>query len=601
MVDFSNREELEAWLRTQPREVAVTLAARAAGRALPAVSSLPRSDGRRFAVLTLAVLRATKLAYSTAIHWNRNTSLAPATIAAAAYIADAVSIQADATRVAVFNAAREARAADVTAAAARAARASARGIDASVRAAADAADAAAAFAAAAAYVAAEALPARATAARAAAIAAAASYAAFAVEVGQTHGLISEKLWRDDPATRAIIPRVGKSVPDLFADLWRDLKTWLLVREGENWSVWTDWYDAWLDGRDQFPQLSAKAREDLDIAICLIPDADWQEGPAHVNAIIRKMIDEALPKVELEVPDQVPPQEPAALLPVWSNGQLTNDDRPVVEGRPAVLLDAALVALREAMRKLADDFDKWVAQCVSKGRDPQVDRKPVEFLRDIITMIPNETPPLAIAFEIFHAGDSLAAMVSSVGQEWPDALAARFVALPKMFDGAAKLSEDWKAFTATESRPLQDDILAVPAAAETIIAVMEGEDAREIFAPSLVERLKRLVAPLARAVEAERVDPLGPDKELLAVDVVNSIGNIVKRLAEAGVAVGKLGDKAGKEMWTGFRVNLPKQTKKLGVALAKVAVWAPVLGGGGWLASQFEWFAPIWQLIKPWLK
>lgn len=61
----------------------------------------------------------------------------------------------------------------------------------------------------------------------------------------------------------------------------------------------------------------------------------------------------------------------------------------------------------------------------------------------------------------------------------------------------------------------------------------------------------------------------------ALDVVNGVNNIAKRLAEAGVEIKKLGVKGAKEGWTGFRVNFPKQTKKLGAALAKLAVWGPL--------------------------
>ena len=68
---------------------------------------------------------------------------------------------------------------------------------------------------------------------------------------------------------------------------------LLAREGEDWRVWTDWYDAWLTGAPWLPQLSARAREELEVAICLIPDADWKKGPAHVNGIIQRMVDEAV--------------------------------------------------------------------------------------------------------------------------------------------------------------------------------------------------------------------------------------------------------------------------------------------------------------------
>lgn len=570
MVDFSNREEVEAWLRDQPREVAVTLAARAAGRVLPALVREPRSNRRRFAVLVLAVFRANALARAAAKYQQRASDIAVASSAAS------VSAAAYPDAFAAASAASVA--------------ASAFG---------DAFVASSAAAHSAAYLpgamAGSAPSAGAIAAMYAVAAASAAFNADASGVAQRN--VSAALWPNDPATHASLPRIKKSLPDLFANLWLDLKTSLLAREGENWSVWTDWYDAWLDGREQCPQLSPKDRENLDIAICLIPDEHWKDGAAHVNTIIRGMINAAVAKA-----NEIPPQQAAAILPVWSDGKLIQQDRPVAEGRSAILLDAALLSLRETTRKLADDFDKWVGDCQKEGRrSPQVDRKPADHLRAVAALIPDETPSLWQAFEIFHARDALAGMAPPVREEWPEPLVARFVALLPLFDRTSRLSSEWQELMGTASRPSQADIVATPQAATNLIEILENDATAELVAPSLVARLKALVAPLVKAVSEDRLEPFGADIELLTVDVVNSIGNIVKRLAEAGVELKKLGAKAGKELWTGFRVNLPKQSKKLGNALAKVAIWGPVLGGGGWLAAQFEWFAPIWSLIKPFLK
>ncbi|MGO4869816.1 MAG: hypothetical protein ACLPGW_04285 [Roseiarcus sp.] len=65
-----------------------------------------------------------------------------------------------------------------------------------------------------------------------------------------------------------------------------------MRRGENWRVWVDWYHEILYGRPPWPALSDKQREDLTIAIALIDEEIWKQGPAVANAEVKRLIDEA---------------------------------------------------------------------------------------------------------------------------------------------------------------------------------------------------------------------------------------------------------------------------------------------------------------------
>lgn len=276
---FRIEKKIEAWLRTQPREVAVTLAARAAGRVLPAL--VISRESRRFVELALASLRAIALT-RIAVGWpNRVGELraAAANAGAAAYAAKA---SAYAARASAYATTAAYAVADAAADAVYSARATAAYSD----------------IAAAAAAAANAIDAATAAARAADVDdddARTALSADAESLSNRQPLGA--LW---PAKRELnepLPGLRRTLPDFFLSLWRYLKSILLARSGENWSVWTDWYDAWLEGREQFPQLSPKSREDLDVAICLIPNEDWEKGPAHVNAIIRNLIDAALARAE----------------------------------------------------------------------------------------------------------------------------------------------------------------------------------------------------------------------------------------------------------------------------------------------------------------
>ena len=80
-------------------------------------------------------------------------------------------------------------------------------------------------------------------------------------------LVSLPLWSGRP-------------PEWSRNLWPELKT-RLASHDEDWDVWTQWYDAVLEGKP------TPGGEELDIyRVRLDYEEDWKKGPAFVNAKIK---------------------------------------------------------------------------------------------------------------------------------------------------------------------------------------------------------------------------------------------------------------------------------------------------------------------------
>lgn len=92
LLEIKDREEFDAWLRKQPREVAAAFAARAALRVLPMVSKARGIgyDFDQFFNITLAVFRATAIAWVRAKYPISGREFAAAA-AAASYAASLAS------------------------------------------------------------------------------------------------------------------------------------------------------------------------------------------------------------------------------------------------------------------------------------------------------------------------------------------------------------------------------------------------------------------------------------------------------------------------------------------------------------------------------
>jgi hypothetical protein len=257
---FEDSKALEQWLNTQPREVSVIIAARAALRVLPlAGRELREKDAPRLATLMSAYFRAMALARVAAKYPTRADEFA----ARAAYDA-ALAAAEDARSKAAFSTYFLASAAGFAAGAATAA------FGAAHNAAASALNVAAA----------------ASALNVVAAAAAATDDNFLGRGGTVAELADHPLWPDE-------------APPEFAEQWVKLKA--ALPPAENWEVWTRWYDECLAG-------APSRGEAYELVFATVPEEVSEDGPAAANRWIKEHLppepqSEQLPPIE-NLPTQI---------------------------------------------------------------------------------------------------------------------------------------------------------------------------------------------------------------------------------------------------------------------------------------------------------
>lgn len=346
--DFSDSEAVAAWLREQPREVSVTLAARAALRALPLALNVYGNIPAPSRDVILPLFRANLSSWLAVAGFNHSNDLRSA--AAYAYFDDAGTD------------------AYAYAAATHAAAACAYSDDANNYAAASYAYAAAAYA-------------NDRFANAAAYANAAYSDADAISSGDAAETVARlPLWHEPPTSGAL-------------ENWANSRKKLIERS-EGWEVWTDWYEARLRG-DPFDLALEEAR-------VLIPDARWQQGPKAVNAEIARLIVEHAAKrpsgERLDIsPDTGRVRAEPALVeqpPVYVNARdkvadALEDFRDSRVANRAYGLNPVVRRIERAVTRysdnplrLHDDFEdcaREIARAVDA--DPDIDEAPVRALRD----------------------------------------------------------------------------------------------------------------------------------------------------------------------------------------------------------------------------
>ena len=261
MPTITDEDSLKAWLDSRPAEDARLIAARAALRALPGLAWLFRSDRitAPFAII-LPVFRAIAVASVAAKMPTQRQQVQEAARSAASTALSAHSAHS------ARSAADSARSAADSAYSARSAALSARSAALSAYSAHSAALSARSTAASAAWKAVE-------------------QDAVGLEDGMAHGaFMTVPLWHE------------AGPPEGLAEAWPELRDRLLA-EDPLWHVWTDWVQDQLAGRTMI--------EALEVKKALIPDEDWEKGPAHVNAIIAGLIEKHATSEVPELPEPAP--------------------------------------------------------------------------------------------------------------------------------------------------------------------------------------------------------------------------------------------------------------------------------------------------------
>ena len=373
----------------------------------------------------------------------------------------------------------------------------------------------------------------------------------------------------DPANLAGSPLWPMGVPEWARVNWLKLSK-ALSRAKEDWEVWTNWYEARISGEVAFSP--------LELARALMSNEILDQGPKVANGEIKRLVVEHMSPGRGEGTEPqsakssvIPPIQPAALEPIWRHGILTIPTTPAATDLGEASFASALVSLQSAVLHLANDLDG----------EANIDHRFIAFLRRTADRIPNAPPAQELLFELGHIEATLSDYSATVNAEWPPILAARYHSLSLQFERTIRQSPAWRTFKANASKQkiTKDQISQIePLAADATMALSRDE-ATEFIDDLVPHRLGALVTLLAQKL-AEQPNAYPPeniqdDLDTLAFDVLESLNNILKRIAQAAVisaeVAGRVAGEAGRKFGRRYAETLPVAAGDYGEKAAKLTV------------------------------
>jgi transcriptional regulator with XRE-family HTH domain len=288
--------------------------------------------------------------------------------------------------------------------------------------------------------------------------------------------------------------------------------------------------------------------------------------------------------------KIPAPRPAAIEPVWIDDRLRIPKVPVATDLSVPEFEAALTTLRNVLRDLAADVSV----------EANIDRRFASFLNSCANSIPEIVPPQTKLFEIGHMDSVFLAYTRTVNDEWPSFLAARYHAVARQFDYTLRQSNAWRQF---KRNALRDGLRAEqiePAVAlvKEVVAVLRQDEAVEFVdseVPNFLETyLNQFEANVTGSTHS--LDPIELGTEELATDLIESVNNVLKRIADAGLSALEMTKGAGSEVASiakrtvgsfvgGFEKGAVSEAEKQGRASGRKAVrWLVRFATGGLVVS-----------------
>jgi hypothetical protein len=424
---------------------------------------------------------------------------------------------------------------------------------------------------------------------------------------------------------------GRDPPPAINALWETLKEYLQFAE-EGWDVWIDWYESRLDGRMRSQEVELAY---VNYIRNVSPSATAWEANSEIRRLIVSTPQSATASFAVtEAPDSVsasvtvsatpsshssPPNVPAlrsaAIEPIFKSGRLTLPKAAAEATLSGQTIPAALKALAQSLAELAE----------AAGDESNIDRRIVQRLIEISGSIPRKRPNQTAVFRLGHEYDELKGYSKIVAESWPEFVAARYTAMTLAFERTLRRFPKWVDFTREPSiekvsAAEAQDISKVAEALSDILRAPESQIIVDAILPDALRDLSMALADGARR-NAERPDPIELGYELLAQDVLESVNNTLKRIAEGALAVTSLaGKKAGsyaKEFGEGADESLRKSSRKAGeavgpavVKLLKRSLYVGVGVAGGTLSAptlvtwltlhypqMYAWLEPVIAFLK----
>ncbi len=394
-------------------------------------------------------------------------------------------------------------------------------------------------------------------------------------------------------------------PNWITELWTRLRAALPLEDG--WQVWIDWYEDRLKG--------VSDPEEVELVYATVPAEKWEEGPAAANAWIKAWLDELArkpwqveKKPEPQKPLAVPPKLPAAIEPIIRDGKIALPEAPGAADLDGASLGAALDALRAQILELAADLDG----------EGNIDKRVPVYLRSLADKLPQAQPSQAELFLVAHEQETLQDYGRTVAAEWPALPAGRFLAVTRAFDRTVRQFPQWRAFKQNAAKDQFDDAQreAAPQLAADFAAALREDGAAENVEPQIADTLEEMCRELDAARDKMRDDRLPAAAGTLPEDIVASIGNILKLIAESALHGVKGAAKTAKDAGAGYAKEFAdgvveqakKEGKKDGPALIKWAkrtliaagagAAAKAAGLGGVIAAMMDKYPQVAEWLRP---